>query len=218
MTMGEIDIYLKEYIDREIIPLYDGFDKAHNRQHVLRVIDESLELASQVEGLNTDMAYAIAAYHDTGLIHDRKTHHIISGKIIQADTVLRRWFSEQEITTMKEAVEDHRASADHAPRSIYGRIVAEADRQIDTDTVLRRTVQYGLKHYPELDKEGHYKRFIEHLNEKYAPGGYMKLWFLESKNALQLRKLQSVICDKELLHSLFNKLFEEESGASIQNS
>jgi uncharacterized protein len=210
--MKSINTDLIAYVESDIIPRYDSFDKAHNRQHVLTVISESLELAKNIDGIDLNMVYAIAAYHDTGLCRDRKTHHIVSGEIILADTTLRRWFSEEEIVMMKEAAEDHRASADHEPRSIYGRIVAEADRIIDTSTVLRRTVQFGLKHYPELDKEQQYERFVEHLNEKYAPGGYMKLWFPESKNALQLRKLQSVICNKEQLRSLFENIYKEESS------
>jgi uncharacterized protein len=209
--MKSINTDLIAYVESDIIPRYDSFDKAHNRQHVLTVISESLELAKNIDGIDLNMVYAIAAYHDTGLCRDRKTHHIVSGEIILADTTLRRWFSEEEIITMKEAVEDHRASADHEPRSIYGRIVAEADRIIDTNTVLRRTVQFGLKHYPELGKEQQYERFVEHLNEKYAPGGYMKLWFPESKNALQLRKLQSVICNEEQLRSLFENIYQEEA-------
>lgn len=209
--MESINTDLIAYVESDIIPRYDSFDKAHNRQHVLTVISESLELAKNIDGIDLNMVYAIAAYHDTGLCRDRKTHHIVSGEIIQADTKLRRWFSEEEIVMMKEAAEDHRASADHEPRSIYGRIVAEADRIIDTNTVLRRTVQFGLKHYPELDKELQYERFVEHLNEKYAPGGYMKLWFPESKNALQLRKLQSVICNEEQLRSLFENIYQEEA-------
>jgi uncharacterized protein len=210
--MKSINTDLIAYVESDIIPRYDSFDKAHNRQHVLTVISESLELAKNIDGIDLNMVYAIAAYHDTGLCRDRKTHHIVSGEIIQTDTTLRRWFSEEEIAIMKEAAEDHRASADHEPRSIYGRIVAEADRIIDTSTVLRRTVQFGLKHYPELGKEQQYERFVEHLNEKYAPGGYMKLWFPESKNALQLRKLQSVICNKEQLRSLFENIYKEESS------
>lgn len=210
-NMKDIQTDLIAYVESDIIPRYDTFDKAHDRQHVLTVISESMELAKNIDGIDLSMVYAIAAYHDTGLRRDRKTHHIVSGEIIQADTTLRHWFSEEEIITMKEAVEDHRASADHEPRSIYGRIVAEADRIIDTDTTLRRTVQYGLKHYPELDKEQQYERFVAHLNEKYAPGGYMKLWFPESKNALQLRQLQSVICNKELLRSLFENIYKEEA-------
>lgn len=209
--MKSINTDLIAYVESDIIPRYDSFDKAHNRQHVLTVISESLELAKNIDGIDLNMVYAIAAYHDTGLCRDRKTHHIVSGEIILADTTLRRWFSEEEIVMMKEAAEDHRASADHEPRSIYGRIVAEADRIIDTNTVLRRTVQFGLKHYPELGKEQQYERFVEHLNEKYAPGGYMKLWFPESKNALQLRKLQSVICNEEQLRSLFENIYQEEA-------
>jgi uncharacterized protein len=209
--MKSINTDLIAYVESDIIPRYDAFDKAHNRQHVLTVISESLELAKNIDGIDLNMVYAIAAYHDTGLCRDRKTHHIVSGEIIQADTTLHRWFSEEEIAMMKEAAEDHRASADHEPRSIYGRIVAEADRIIDTNTVLRRTVQFGLKHYPELGKEQQYERFVEHLNEKYAPGGYMKLWFPESKNALQLRKLQSVICNEEQLRSLFENIYQEET-------
>ena len=209
--MKSINTDLIAYVESDIIPRYDSFDKAHNRQHVLTVISESMELAKNIDGIDLNMVYAIAAYHDTGLCRDRKTHHIVSGEIILADTTLRRWFSEEEIVMMKEAAEDHRASADHEPRSIYGRIVAEADRIIDTNTVLRRTVQFGLKHYPELGKEQQYERFVEHLNEKYAPGGYMKLWFPESKNALQLRKLQSVICNEEQLRSLFENIYQEET-------
>lgn len=209
--MKSINTDLIAYVESDIIPRYDSFDKAHNRQHVLTVISESLELAKNIDGIDLNMVYAIAAYHDTGLCRDRKTHHIVSGEIILTDTTLRRWFSEEEIAMMKEAAEDHRASADHEPRSIYGRIVAEADRIIDTNTVLRRTVQFGLKHYPELGKEQQYERFVEHLNEKYAPGGYMKLWFPESKNALQLRKLQSVICNEEQLRPLFENIYQEEA-------
>lgn len=209
--MKSINTDLIAYVESDIIPRYDSFDKAHNRQHVLTVISESMELAKNIDGIDLNMVYAIAAYHDTGLCRDRKTHHIVSGEIILTDTTLRRWFSEEEIVMMKEAAEDHRASADHEPRSIYGRIVAEADRIIDTNIVLRRTVQFGLKHYPELGKEQQYERFVEHLNEKYAPGGYMKLWFPESKNALQLRKLQSVICNEKQLRSLFENIYQEET-------
>ncbi len=55
---------------------------------------------------------------------------------------------EEEIETVAQAAEDHRASSDHDPRSIYGRIVAEADRLIDPVTIIRRTIQYVLSHYP----------------------------------------------------------------------
>lgn len=200
---------LTHYIESEIIPRYEAFDKAHNLSHVRTVIKESLSLAKEYNA-NESMAYVIAAYHDTGLCQDRATHHLVSGEIIRQDHELRRWFSEEEIVTMKEAVEDHRASAVHEPRSIYGKIVAESDRVIDPVMTLRRTVQYGLKQHPEADEAWHYQRFRLHLMEKYAHGGYMKLWFPKSENAKKLKVLQAIIADEELLRRNFRLLFAEE--------
>lgn len=136
---------LIRYIETEIIPRYEHFDKAHNLSHVQTVIDESLALAKLYPQADERLVYTIAAYHDTGLCRDRATHHLVSGEIIAADANLLQWFDKAEIKIMREAVEDHRASTDHEPRSIYGKIVAEADRIIDADITLRRTVQYGLK-------------------------------------------------------------------------
>ncbi|MCD8182965.1 MAG: HD domain-containing protein [Bacteroides sp.] len=203
---------LIHYIETEIIPRYREFDKAHNLSHAQTVIAESLTLARQYLEADERLVYTIAAYHDTGLCRDRATHHIVSGEILMVDATLRQWFSEEELQTMKEAVEDHRASADHEPRSIYGRIVAEADRIIDPDTTLRRTVQYGLKQSPTAEEEWHYQRFHKHLMEKYAPGGYLKLWFPHGKNAGQLKELQNIIADEVVLKQAFHQLFTEERG------
>ena len=163
---------LEQYIERTVIPRYEGFDRAHGTEHVRTVIARSLALARHYD-VSIEMVYAVAAYHDTGLAFGRERHHIDAGRILFEDRELRRWFSEEQLRVMREAVEDHRASSDHAPRSIYGRIVAEADRCIEPLTILRRTIQYGLAHYPQLDRQGHYDRFAEHLRKKYADGGYL---------------------------------------------
>ena len=199
---------MRKYIEGNIIPRYDAFDAAHRRDHVIYVIEQSLELARHYD-VDEDMVFAIAAYHDTGLEIDRKTHHLESGRIVRSDLNLRRWFSEEQIEVMARAVEDHRASSDHEPRSIYGKIVAEADRQIDPDTIIRRTIQYGLSHYPELDREGHWERTLEHLLEKYAQGGYLRLWIPESSNAERLKELQTLIKDRKALRALFEKTFDK---------
>ena len=198
---------IRQYIESEIIPRYDNFDAAHGRDHVEYVISQSLKL-SEYYDVDRDMVYTIAAYHDTGLAVDRKTHHLESGRIMRADRNLRQWFSEGQIETMARAVEDHRASSDHEPRSIYGKIVAEADRQIDPETIIRRTVQYGLSHYPELDREGHWQRMLDHLNEKYAEGGYLRLWIPESNNAGKLKELHEIIKDRDYLESLFDRFYK----------
>ena len=200
---------LQEYVEQHIIPRYDGFDKAHQRDHVLMVIHQSLELAEKL-GADADMAYAIAAYHDTGLCEGREHHHEVSARIIRADQTLRQWFTEEQINIMADAAEDHRASSGHEPRTIYGRIVAEADRFIEADTIIRRTIQYGIDHYPELDREGHYRRMLSHLREKYGRNGYLHLWFDDSPNAQRLRQLQDIIDDEATLCQLFNQYFPKQ--------
>ena len=204
---------MKHYIETEIIPRYEAFDKAHRTNHVRQVITESLKLASYYE-VDERMVYTIAACHDIGLCEGREHHHLVSGRLMRADERLREWFTEEEIEIMAQAVEDHRASLDHAPRSIYGRIVAEADRLIEPMTVLLRTVQYGLSHYPELSKEQHYQRYCEHLQEKYAEGGYLKLWIPESENASQLKALRGIIADETRKREVFERIFEEELSFS----
>ena len=200
---------MKHYLETEIIPRYETFDKAHRTEHVRQVIAESLKLASYYV-VDERMVYAVAAYHDIGLCEGREHHHLVSGRMMRAESRLREWFSEEEIEVMAQAVEDHRASNVHAPRSIYGRIVAEADRLIEPMQILRRTVQYGLSHYPELSKALHYSRYCEHLHEKYAEGGYLKLWIPESENAAQLRALRRIIADESQCRAAFEQIYLEE--------
>ncbi len=200
---------LKAYIEEEILPRYDAFDKGHQRDHALTVIRQALDLATYYD-VDPELVYAAAAYHDTGLCEDRKTHHLVSGRIIRSDTRLREWFTPAQIETIAQAAEDHRASSDHDPRTIYGRLIAEADRQIVPETVIRRCIQYGLANYPELDREGHWRRTVEHLEEKYAEGGYLQLWIPESPNATRLAALRAIIRDKALLRQFFERIFEEE--------
>ena len=203
---------IRDYVEARIIPLYDNFDKAHRRDHVRMVISQSMDLAAQME-VDVDMVYVIAAYHDIGLCEGREHHHEVSARMLLADNELRKWFSESQLQTMAEAVEDHRASSDHAPRSLYGRIVAEADRFIDPDTIVRRTVQYGMEHYPELDKEGHYGRMVQHLREKYGRGGYLHLWFDHSPNAERLEALRKMIDDEDALRQKFEEYYRQERAA-----
>ena len=202
-----LDESLKNYIETSILPLYDDFDAAHQRNHVDMVIELSMAIAQNLN-VNEDMVYVIAAYHDTGLAVDRKTHHLVSGKIVREDAWLPDWFTAGEIEIIAQACEDHRASSDHEPRSIYGKIVAEADRFIDPDNIILRTVQYGLANYPDLDKEGHWQRTLDHLHEKYAEGGYLRLWFENSPNVARLNALREIIKDEPLLRSKFDYLYE----------
>jgi uncharacterized protein len=204
---------LVEFVETQILPKYAEFDRAHNMEHVTRVIRSSLDLV-KITGADINMVYTIAAYHDLGMSGHRADHHIRGGKILERDARLKKWFSPEQIKIMKEAVEDHRASASRAPRSIYGKIVAEADRDIEPQVVIRRTIQFGFGHYPELDKEGHWKRFLEHMNNKYSKDGYLKLWIPGSPNAKKLSELRNLIEQPVELRKAFDQIFAEETANS----
>lgn len=205
---NQVDLTLMEFVEKQILPRYTAFGESHGLYHVTRVIKNSLELARML-GADINMAYAIAAYHDLGMEGPRAIHHITSGKILTADARLKKWFSPEQIKIMREAVEDHRASASHAPRSIYGKIVAEADRDIDIDTVFTRAIQYGIEHDSEKDKEWQFKRFDSHMEEKYSNNGYIKLWIPHSPNEKKLKELRDIIVNKELLRQYFDKIYDK---------
>lgn len=200
---------LVDFIEKNILPEYQNFDKAHSTGHVTRVIRRSIDLAKAV-GADIDMAYVVAAYHDMGMSGPRAVHHITGGRILANDARLKRWFTPEQLKIMREAVEDHRASASHAPRSVYGRIVAEADRDLDPEVVFRRAIQFGLANYRQLDKEGQWKRFTEHMANKYSAEGYIKLWIPQSDNGKKLNLLREIISDKQRLRPIFDRIYDEE--------
>jgi uncharacterized protein len=214
---------INRYIYEVIVPQYAGFDAAHKEDHALTVIDQAMKLLDEMHewvkchaeadpqwkvAVDRDVLKMAAACHDLGLVNGRDRHHLDSGVIIRKDVVLRQLFSEDEIETIAQAAEDHRASGTSEPRSIYGKIVAEADRVIDGETIIRRTIQFGFKHYPDLGREGHMQRAVDHLKEKYGRGGYLKLWIPWSDNATRLNALQDVIADDEAIRLEVERMYE----------
>lgn len=200
---------IREFLEREIVPLYDNFDAGHGRDHVHTVMSQSLSLASHYPEVDTCLLLTAAAYHDLGLEQGRELHHIHSAAIIRNDKRLRQWFDEDEINTIAEAAEDHRASSGHEPRTIYGRIVAEADRIIDSETIVRRALQYGMSHEPSLDRESQYRRLMDHMLEKYAEGGYLKLWIPYGDNARRLQEFRQTLADEQAFRQLFDRIYRD---------
>jgi uncharacterized protein len=207
----EVPADLKEYVESELLPRHEHYDAAHRPNHIRRVIARAICIGERlkVKGEtavacnNSHLIYAAAAMHDIGICEGREVHHLASGRIIRADQNLRRWFTEEEIEIIAQAAEDHRASATTKPRSLLGCIISEADRDIEPETIVRRTVEYGLSHYPELDLEGHWQRTLDHLHEKYAEGGYLKLWMDDSPNAAPLAELRALIKNERRLREMF---------------
>ena len=202
----QVNLELMSFIEQEILPRYTEFGESHGLRHVMRVIHNALELV-RVTGADINMVYTVAAYHDLGMEGPRAIHHLTSGKILLADQRLKKWFSAEQIKIMKEAVEDHRASASRQPRSIYGKIVAEADRDLDPDEVFRRAIQYGIENNPDKDAEGQWVRFKSHMQEKYSRSGYIRLWIPGSPNARNLKTIQDIIANTDELKKNFDRLY-----------
>lgn len=204
----QVSLEIMEFVERQILPRYTAFGESHGLRHVNRVIKNSLQLAD-VTGADIDMVYVIAAYHDLGMEGPRAIHHLTSGKILMADARLKKWFNADQLKVMKEAVEDHRASSSRQPRSIYGKIVAEADRDIDVHEIFLRAIQYGKENDPDKTVEEHWERFAQHMDEKYSNNGYIKLWIPNSPNEKALKELRNIIEDKKLLRKAFDDIWKE---------
>ena len=107
------------------------------------------------------------------------------------------------------------ASSSRQPRSIYGKIVAEADRDIDVHEIFLRAIEYGKENYPEKDKEEQWKRFSDHMDEKYSRNGYIKLWIPNSPNEKALKELRNIIDNKAELRKHFEEIYEEMGKKSL---
>jgi len=188
---------LVEYIENEIFPLYNRNEEGHGIEHIKTVIRRSLELAKNYD-VNIDMVYTVASYHDLGHYIDRKRHEIISAEMFMEDENIKRWFTDEQRITIKEAIEDHRASSDHKPRSIYGMIVSTADRTIiDIDYTIKRAYSYGIKNLPELSEEQQIERVYDHLSEKYGENGYAKVYLEDKEFEEGLRNLRQALSNKD---------------------
>ena len=191
---------LKEYIGENIFPIYERNDEGHRIDHINYVIDRSIRFASTIPNIDYDMVYTIASYHDVGVHIDRKRHEIISADILYHDHLLRKFFEEDNMIIMKEAVEDHRASLEYVPRSIYGKIVSSADRNTDVDTIIKRTFAYRKKIMNEVSIGKIIEESRLHIIDKFGKNGYAKdkMYFPDYEYENYLKELEILTSDKEL--------------------
>lgn len=194
----KINNNLKKYIEENIFPKYSKNEPAHNINHIKYVINRSFKFANTVPNINYDMVYTIAAYHDIGHHIDSKKHEMISGEIMSRDENLKKFFSDEELKIIKEAIEDHRASSNHEPRSIYGKIVSTADRNNTVEACLRRSYTYGRKLEPNSTDEELFERAYKHLNMKFGENGYAKFFFKDEEYEKFLKEIRELLSDKKL--------------------
>lgn len=194
--MKKINEKIIEHIETEILPKYSKIG-GHTDDHIRQVIARSLHFYKQEPNLNINMVYVIAAYHDLGRLIDNETHNIESAKMLRADDFLKAYFSDDEINTMAEAIEDHRASLGHEPRSIYGKLVSSADRNTNVDVMLSRVFDYTKHLHPEMNEDEVIEEARYHLRIKYSPDGYAAktMYFDDPEFTKTLVKIEEITRD-----------------------
>lgn len=206
--MGNLNQTLKSYIESQIFPRYGGDSSGHGRHHIEYVIRRSLQFAEKIGNLNMDMVYTIAAFHDIGHPIDKAHHEIISAEIFLEDVKMLDFFTDAQRKIIAEAIEDHRASANHEPRSIYGKIVSTADRSTDINEFLRRTHAYTLKHEPNLSRTQCVQRAYQHMQEKYGNEGYAKSYLPDVAYTKFLEKIAELLQDYDAFEVYYREVIQ----------
>ena len=190
---------LIKYIEQIVNYHYNLNDKGHGVEHAKYVINRSFEFAYQVESINLEMVYVIAAYHDVAHHIDAKNHETISAKMLMEDKKLKDFFTDEQIKIMSEAVEDHRSSMETGPRSIYGKIVSSADRNTSVEVTLKRCYSYNRRHFPELKESQIIEECRKFLLKKFGINGYArsKMYFDDKKYKKYLDDITELSLDSD---------------------
>lgn len=200
---------LVKYIQNEIFPMYDKNEEGHGIGHIKTVIERSLKFAKDYD-VDINMVYTIAAYHDLGHHIDRKRHEIISAQIFMKDENMEKWFSNEQRKIIKEAIEDHRASSNHEPRTIYGKIVSTADRTIvKIDNNIKRAYSYIKKNFQEITEEEQIQKVYEHLKDKYGEKGYAKVYLEDKEFDEAMKEFRKALQDKDSFIQRIKKVVKE---------
>ena len=173
--INELEYYTKKvnpeliiFIEENIFPEYDKNDGGHNLAHILEVIRRSFALNDTFKlGLDHNMIYAIAACHDWGKYEEHETHNIIAARNFMSTEGFKQFFTDEEMQTIKEAIEDHRSSKEDEPRSTYGKLISSADRNTRIEIVFIRSFFVAHERMPETNIEEYLDYTIKRLSKKY---------------------------------------------------
>lgn len=198
--MNEINGELREYIERNVLPQYDTNIGGHGIDHIRIVIERCFEIISEFNlDVDPNMIYTIAAFHDIGYKEDPDNHEQVSSRKFKEDNGIRKFFTEEQIEIIAEAIVDHRASLEYEARSIYGKIVSSADREISVERMLDRSFKYQSDKHK--DENPSTLQVIDHsykkLFSKYGKAGYAKMYFPDKKYLEYLKTMQELLENKE---------------------
>ena len=200
-----------KYIEQKIFPKYNKY-YAHGMLHINNVIKNCLKMA-EYYNLDKNMCYVMASFHDVGLNIDRENHEIESGKILYSDKELKKYFTSSQIRIMKEAIEDHRGSKKDKPRSIYGEVLSDADRDFNIEILAKRQLATSLKNYPNLKSfDEHFERCYKYILSRINSKGHFNLWTNNPELVKQRLNFEKKFLDKENARNVYKKEYDKISN------
>lgn len=199
---------LMHYLETTIIPQYKQLDTSHSPEHVYQVLENSIEIAAPLS-VDLDIVSTVSVFHDLGLLKGRKNHERASRSMVESDAFLADYFTKEQRKIIGEAVEDHRASLSYEPRSIYGKIISEADRDLDFYRILERTIYFAIEKKSLSDPDNLCQEAFEYIQQKYGPHHHLTFWLGYSKNIAGLAEIHEMLTDPIKFNSAFSDCYEQ---------
>lgn len=216
--MNIINPKLIEFMEKNIFPIYDTFDKGHNLSHIFAVIERAINIYKSLDNKEIDinLVYAAAALHDIGVQVERKNHALHSSEFVMSCTALREFFTEEEIIIIANACEDHSTSKGVVPRTIYGKIVCDADKDNNVDISLLRAYEFTKKYFPDFTEEQCLDNVYDQLNLKFGPEGKVKFYVGAPEQSEFLHTMQSLALDKNLFIAKMNEVIKNNLHSNLK--
>lgn len=216
----ELDKHLKG-----ILSLYEVSDEAHNEEHILTVMYNSLKILEMLDedvkkDINKEILITSAVYHDFGIVYGkvngfkniRENHHIYSHNAVKESHHLKDLFIPYEINLIASACLEHRASYKGRYSSIYSIILSDADHITDINTMIERCYAYTKDKNLHLGEDEIFEIVYSHLKEKYGHGGYCTLNLPESEKLQE--NVKDILDNKEEFREIYKNFY----GAMWKNS
>ena len=211
---------LLQFINDEIKTKYKYFDKAHNISHFNFVtkncVNYSKELIKQGQNIDLELAYTIGALHDIVIENGREGHAKSSGNLVRNNKKMQQFFSKETIELIAQAVEDHSSHLDYPPRSIYGKIVADADRNNTMYLVFSRPIKYALKNEKGHSRQEHIDRVYNFVQNKFGENGYVKYWIDIPQTTQEQSAIWQLLNNKDLCKSYIAGILDEISKGKLK--
>jgi uncharacterized protein len=190
-----------EYLENNILPLYDNNIGGHGKEHILSVVQRSFEIVNEFNlDVDLNLVYTIAIFHDVGYKIDPDKHEELSAILFKKDINIKNFFNDKEIQIITEAIIDHRASLEYEARNIYGKIVSSADRETSVENMLKRSLLYQSEKHKEENPsiEDVISYSYKKLFSKYGKEGYAKMYYKDKKYLDYLEEIQRLLNNKKL--------------------